>query len=158
MFYALGTFCFLTILVLVSLYLMQRHSLLNLSNNLISQLQDLAMNIYSIYVNPQKKNNNCIIIKQGFSLCAAILNIGWALYHRMWLLLLITTVTMIIAFNINSAYTEMMGPIAIMLIFGFCSNIMREYDLERKKYLLNDIILAHSEIEAELKFLERLSH
>jgi hypothetical protein len=34
---------------------------------------------------------------------------------------------------------------------------IREYDLERKEYYLDDITFANSEIEAELKYLERRS-
>ncbi|WP_341764279.1 DUF2628 domain-containing protein [Candidatus Tisiphia endosymbiont of Beris chalybata] len=116
------------------------------------------MNIYSIYVNPQKKDNNCIIIKQGVSLFAAIFNVGWLLYHRMWLLLIVTSIVVVSAFSLNCECIKAGVLITTMLIFGFCSTDIREYDLERKKYLLQDIILANSEMEAELKFLERVTH
>lgn len=116
------------------------------------------MNIYSIYVNPQQKDNNCIIIKQGASLFAAIFNVGWLLYHRMWLLLILSSIVVVSAFSLNCEHLKVGALITTMLIFGFCRTDILEYELERKKYLLKDIILANSEMEAELKFLERLPH
>ncbi|MCC8417128.1 MAG: DUF2628 domain-containing protein [Rickettsia endosymbiont of Bryobia graminum] len=113
------------------------------------------MNIYSIYVNPDKKDNNFILVKQGFSLFAAVFNIFWALYHRMWLALIITLILNIAIFSVDSYNLSNLTQIVIVLIFGFFGADMREYDLERKQYSLEDIILADSEIEAELKFLER---
>ncbi|WP_341758496.1 DUF2628 domain-containing protein [Candidatus Tisiphia endosymbiont of Ditula angustiorana] len=114
------------------------------------------MNIYSIYVNPQKKDNDFILIKQGFSLFAAFLSVFWAFYHRMWLPLIITLILNIVISNLGCTNFISVSQFAIMLIFGFFSDDMREYDLQKKKYQLTDIILAKSEIEAELKFLERL--
>ncbi|XVN43036.1 MAG: DUF2628 domain-containing protein [Candidatus Rickettsia vulgarisii] len=113
------------------------------------------MNIYSIYVNPDKKDNNFILVKQGFSLFAAVFNVFWTLYHKMWLALIITLICNIIAFSFDSHNLSNLIQIAITLIFGFFGADMREYDLERKQYSLEDIILAKSEVEAELKFLER---
>ncbi|MDR0296949.1 MAG: DUF2628 domain-containing protein [Rickettsia sp.] len=114
------------------------------------------MNIYSIYVNPQKKDNDFIIIKQGFSLFAAFFNMFWALHHRMWTALIITLIVSIAISSLGFAHFTFASQIAIMLIFGFFSADMREYDLQQKKYQLEEIILAKSEIEAELKFLKRL--
>jgi hypothetical protein len=112
------------------------------------------MNIYSIYVNPQKKDNNFILIKQGFSLFATLLGAPWAVYHKMWLPLIITMIFNIIVMNLESDLAYI-GQIFIMLIFAFYSSDIREYDLEQKEYRLEDVILAKSEIEAELKFLQR---
>ncbi|MDR0774360.1 MAG: DUF2628 domain-containing protein [Rickettsia sp.] len=114
------------------------------------------MNIYSMYVNPQKKDNDFILIKQGFSLFAAFLSVFWALYHRMWLPLITTLILSIVISSLGCTNFISVSQLAIMLIFGFFSDDMREYDLQKKKYQLTDIILAKSEIEAELKFLERL--
>ncbi|WP_425364404.1 DUF2628 domain-containing protein [Candidatus Tisiphia endosymbiont of Mystacides longicornis] len=108
------------------------------------------MNIYSIYVNPQKKDNDFIIIKQGFSLFAAFFNIFWALYHRMWLALIITLIISVAISSLGFTYLTFASRIAIMLIFGFFAADMREYDLKQKKYRLTEIILAKSEIEGIL--------
>ncbi len=113
------------------------------------------MNIYSIYVNPDKKDNNFVLVKQGFSLFAAVFNIFWALYHKMWLVLIITFILNIATFSFDSHNLSNLIQVIMALIFGFFGADMREYDLERKEYSLEDIILANSEVEAELKFLER---
>jgi len=114
------------------------------------------MNIYSIYINPQKKDNDFIIIKQGFSAFAGLLNVFWALYYKMWLPLIVTLMFMIVILTINNTCLIYISKILMILIYAFCNDDIREYDLERKNYRLGDVILAKSEIEAELKFLQRL--
>jgi hypothetical protein len=44
---------------------------------------------------------------------------------------------------------------ATMAIFGFFTTELREYYLQQKGYQLKDIVLAPSELEAEVKFLTR---
>src|SRR4051794_12930980 len=113
------------------------------------------MNIYGIYVNPEQKDNNFVIIKDGFSLASAFFNVFWALYHSMWVPLIATLIFNFAIVIIGYDTFLPIGKIATMLVFGFLGNDMREYDLQWKKYRLQDVILASSAIEAELKFLER---
>ncbi len=116
------------------------------------------MNTYSMYVNPQEKDNDFILVKHGFSLLAMFLGIFWILYHRMWLLLIVAVVITVIISSVGFSDYIIVSQIVIMLILGFFSDDIREYDLQQKNYQLADIILAKSEIEAELKFLERLMY
>jgi hypothetical protein len=113
------------------------------------------MKIYAIYINTAQNNNNFVILKEGFSWVAALLNIFWALYHKLWLV-----VAIVIIFNVIIAATKiqelmLISKIVVILLFGFLSTDMREYGLRRRNYKLRDIIFADSEIEAELKYLER---
>ncbi len=114
------------------------------------------MNIYSIYLNPQKKDSDFITIKQGFSIFATFFSVFWALYHKMWLLLIVTLIFSIIILGLGYNQFIYLGQITIILLYGFFSDDIREYDLQRKKYQLEDIILAKSQMEAELKFVSRL--
>ena len=59
------------------------------------------MNIYTIYTNSTQKNNNFVVIEEGFSLVAAIFSIFWALYHKMWLVVAIAVIANIIVTVIN---------------------------------------------------------
>jgi len=117
------------------------------------------MNIYSIYVNPEKEGNPFISVQNCFSLTAAIFGVLWAIYHKMWRLLLVITivyVTVVTLQNNNIIYdmTPLFQTIS-MIVFGIFATDMREYDLEKKGYKLRDIVLASSQIESEIKFLTR---
>ncbi|ADE29834.1 DUF2628 domain-containing protein [Rickettsia prowazekii] len=112
------------------------------------------MNIYAIYINSTQKNNNFIILEEGFSWIAALFSIFWALYHKMWIVVAITVIANIIATTIIVDF-KFIFQIFLILSFGFFAADIRENYLNRNNYQLEDIIIANSRIEAELKFLER---
>ena len=117
------------------------------------------MNIYSIYVNLEKEGEPFISIQNGFSLTAAIFGFLWLLYHKVWNILLITTVIYTIIFLQNEKIANgIMSLLHIIniFVFGMFATDIREYNLEKKGYKLRDIILAPSIIESEIKFLTRL--
>lgn len=113
------------------------------------------MNIYAIYLNPEQNNNNFVVIEEGFSWTAAILSVFWSLYHKMWLPVIIAVVINIIVTIINIEELTLISKLAVMLIFGFFASDIRENHLKRNNYKLEDIVIANSKIEAELKFLTR---
>jgi len=113
------------------------------------------MNIYAIYINHEQKNNNFIVVEESFSWTAALLSVFWALYHRMWLPVAIAILMNIIVAAINIQELTLALKLIIMLIFGFFAADIRENHLKRNNYRLEDIIVANSKIEAELKFLKR---
>jgi uncharacterized membrane protein len=113
------------------------------------------MNIYAIYINPAQKNNNFIVIKESFSWTAALLSVFWALYHKMWLPVIIAVTINLIAMAINISELTRALKLIVMLIFGFFAADIRENHLKRNDFTLKDIVVAGSQVEAELKFLER---
>ena len=113
------------------------------------------MNIYSAYTDSSKKDNELILIKQGFSFIACFFNFFWAIYHRMWL---IAIFLMIISFIIGAnepSFIAYCVNLAILFIFGFFASEIREYYAIKNGYGLSDIILASSEEEAEIKYINR---
>lgn len=119
------------------------------------------MNIYSIYLKDHENDTDPIIIKQGFSFIAALLNVLWAVYYKLWIPVIIGIVAntfLGFAQNeenmLNIAYAINFG---LMFVFGFFGGDMREYYAEKKGYVLKDIIAAYSETEAETKFAFRLA-
>jgi len=112
------------------------------------------MNIYAIYINPEQKNNNFVVIEESFSWTAAILSVFWALYYKMWLPVVIAIIINIFATTISHELALILKLI-VMLIFGFFAADIRENYLKRNNYELKDIVVANSQIEAELRFLER---
>ena len=117
--------------------------------------EDKFMNIYSVYIDSTKKETKPLLIKQGFSFLAIIFNYLWALYHKMWLIALITISINIIIKNIEISHIAYSANIAILLLLGWFAPDLREYYAERKGFKLSDIILASSEEEAEVKYYMR---
>ena len=117
------------------------------------------MNIYTIYTQDNQEDSDPIIIKQGFSLIAAIFNIFWAVYHRMWLMAAITlgasAIPMLFQGNETYSVISSVCKIAIGITFGFMATEMREYTASARGFELTDIVSARNEAEAEMKFFER---
>lgn len=113
------------------------------------------MNIYSVYADSSKKDNELILIKQGFSFIAGFFNFFWAIYHKMWS---IAIVLMIISFFLGATGPSFIAysiNLSILFIFGFFASEIREYYAVKKGYDLSDIIIASSEEEAEVKYIKR---
>jgi hypothetical protein len=117
------------------------------------------MHLYSIYTRSENKNLDLIIIKQGFSLSALIFNFFWAIYHKMWLVAGIIMVVNFIVFSFqdaeNISMVEYLKYAAEFFAFGFFATELRELYAKKRGMELDDIILASSEEEAELKYMTR---
>lgn len=118
------------------------------------------MNIYAIYVDPRKGSGSLITVPEGFSFSAAIFTIFWAIYHKMWKLTALTLAINIVIVSLqkNSLVGEFIPilNLAIMLIFGFLAGDFLEYSLQKKGYVLEDVVVCRSAVEAEMKYLERV--
>lgn len=113
------------------------------------------MNIYSVYTDSSKKNNEPILIKQGFSFIASFFNFFWAIYHRMWLIAIFLMILNFVVSVDGSSFIAYCVNLAILFIFGFFASEIREYYAIKSGYSLSDIILASSEEEAEIKYIKR---
>jgi hypothetical protein len=119
------------------------------------------MNLYSIYASCGDKNSDPVIIKQGFSPIAGVFILFWAVYHRMWLVVILVMIAnfIIISFR-ESEVISLIGNLKYVLqffSFGFFATEIREYYARLRGMKLDDIILATSEEEAELKYMTRTS-
>ncbi len=117
------------------------------------------MNIYSIYVNPERENEPFISIENSFSIMATLFTCFWALYHKMWRVALASLIinVFIALLQVKHLPGEIITLVnlLVMLVFGVFSTELQEYELEKKGYKLKDVILASSNVEAEIKFLTR---
>ena len=116
------------------------------------------MNIYSIYVNPEKENTSFVSVKNGFSLTAVVFGVLWALYHRIWKIALPMIAIYIVIMLQNDAIVQTITPFMNILnicIFGMFAADMREYNLEKNGYKLKDIVYASSQADSEAKFMIR---
>lgn len=121
----------------------------------------MNMNIYSVYVKDENETYDLTIIKQGFSMWALIFNVFWAFYHKMWLVisLLVLINIVIFSFDVSANLAMLQGAkfITQLFIFGFFASELREFYANRRNLKLDDIIVANSEEEAELRYLTRRS-
>jgi len=113
------------------------------------------MNIYSVYVNRTENNKNPILIPQGFSFIAGVFNALWAMYHKMWLVALFAIIISSLANPAQPSYIVYGLNVGVLFIFGFFASDMREYYAQKKGFELDDIILAASEEEAEVRYYMR---
>jgi hypothetical protein len=117
------------------------------------------MNLYSIYAGDVGKNSDPVIIKQGFSPVASVFNLFWAIYHRMWLVVILVMVANFIVISFSETeVVSLIGNLKYIVqffIFGFFATETREFYVRKSGMQLDDIILANSEEEAELKYMTR---
>lgn len=113
------------------------------------------MNIFSVYT---KKDGDAIettFVKQGFSFFAGVFTIFWSAYHKMWSVFLIAiVVNLILAVSGDNDYGV---SFLIFIFFAFFASDLREYYAKKRGYVLDDIIVAKSIEEAEMKYFERES-
>lgn len=116
------------------------------------------MNLYSIYVDKHGGGNNPTIIKQGFSFWALALNFFWALYHKMWFVGGVIILVNFIILNLNLSPNIIFAEkVSQLFIFGFFASEIREFYAKQQGLELDDLILASSQEEAEVKYIMRIS-
>ena len=116
------------------------------------------MNIYSVYIDSSKKVTSPILIEQKFSFIPLIFNIFWALYHKMWSVIIVAFVTIVFSRMLHAyQIIDITYPatISILGIFTLFAVEMREHYMIKRGFRLDDIILALSEDEAEIKYYSK---
>lgn len=114
------------------------------------------MHLYSIYTNNKSEDVSPMIIKQGFSFWALIFNFLWAIYHKMWFVAGVVVLINFITLSFNPSSTWMMvEKIIQFFVFGFFASEIREFYAKKQGLQLDDVILAGSEEEAEVKYVMR---
>jgi hypothetical protein len=110
------------------------------------------MNIYCVYNDSSKNQDELIIVKEGFSIYAAVFNLLWALYHKMWLVVLIGIIVSLCAMPLEKLGLYYLYDMTILLIFSFFASDIRGCYATRSGYVLADVVTALDEEEAELKY------
>jgi hypothetical protein len=120
------------------------------------------MKIYSVHLNPRDANpyENAVFLTEGFNAYAFFFTGFWALYHRLWLMTLL-----FFALHLGSGYYGAavgLSPTSIgvlefgfRLMIGLSANDVWRAQLERKGWVVSDIIVAYSELEATHRYYER---
>lgn len=123
------------------------------------------MKIYSVHLNPLDKNpyENALFINEGFNWYAFIFTGFWALYHRLWWMTLL-----FFALHLGSGYYGSLiglstSSIALLefgfrLMIGMSANDLWRARLEAKGWMMSEVVVAYSELEATHRYYERHLH
>lgn len=112
--------------------------------------------IYSVYVKRDAESplESAVLVKQGFNFWAFFFMPFWALYNRMWILFAVL-MAISVFFTMNDS--ELMGVISLLfnIWFGCEANNFRSSALERKGYLLFDVVVGIDEVAAQQRFFDK---
>jgi hypothetical protein len=123
------------------------------------------MNFYSILHNPEKstQDDEWIAVASNFSFQAFIFGVFWLMYNSMWRLsFLFISYGVIIGYLGNIQLFNDVQVLLLSLISALCigfeaGDLMSNY-LQKKGYILADIIYANSEDEALLKHYYKIAN
>lgn len=120
------------------------------------------MRIYTVHIDPAEPSasQKPTFIREGFNWIAFLLGGLWALYHRLWLPLVL-----ILAFNgalmtLRKEHLISMAGIATMqfgfnIFVGLQANDWLRAKLARRGFLMADVTAADSKLRAEQRYFER---
>lgn len=117
--------------------------------------------IYNVYLKPKAKNplETSIFIEEGFSFMAFIFNAFWALYYRVWSLFIFSIVVMIlfellgIKLGLSNEAVNILN-IGLYAWIGFEANNWRGASLEKRGYILYDVVSATNSLGAKQRFFD----
>jgi hypothetical protein len=113
----------------------------------------MKLNKYLIY--KHKEYPKIVIIRDAFSFSAGIFGEFWLLYHKIWDIALFLLLISMIIFTIVEIDIKIVRLISF-LSFGFLATDILEWHYKRHGYLLENIIYAYSEEEAEISFMKQV--
>lgn len=117
--------------------------------------------IYAVYVNPDDDmpHETAEFVEEHFALWGFVFHAFWCFYHRLWFwgLGMLFIWALFVAGGIEmglSLITTVIVELAVRLIVGFDGNHWREQALQRKGYILSDIVSGDSELAAKRRFYD----
>lgn len=118
--------------------------------------------IYTIHLRPERplSDQKPLFLREGFSFKAFLLPLLWALYHRLWspaLLLFGWQVLLMMALRGELIDTAGAGvlDLGVHLIAGFCAYDWLRSGLSRKGFILSDVAVADTRLNAEQRYFDR---
>jgi Protein of unknown function (DUF2628) len=120
------------------------------------------LKIYSVHLNPRDPNpyESAVFIAEGFNFYAFIFTGFWALYHRLWGM---TALFFILHFG-SGIYGEVVGlsvtsigvlEFGFRLMIGMSANDVWRHQLDKKGWVMSDVMVAYSQLEATHRYYER---
>lgn len=119
--------------------------------------------IYTVHINPSKSNamEKAVFVREGFNIFAFIFVILWALYQRMWLVVLGMVVISVLFASVEEA--KLLDKLSIatlqltfQVIVGLYANDLRRWSLARRGYILADVVVSDNELLAQQRYFDRV--
>ena len=107
--------------------------------------------------NPEAEADATVFVRDTFSWAAFIVPVLWALYHRLWLVLVgFIAVAMALNLAITLAglpeFVNAMASLALQFLFAAEARDLRRWTLERRGYDLVAVIVAENFDQAETRY------
>lgn len=120
------------------------------------------MKVYTVHIQPGASDalEKPEFVREGFNIFAFLFTFLWAFYHRLWgagLFLIafhMAFYSMLDAGLIARGSVEM-AQLAFQIIVGLQGHDWIRLQLEKKGYVLSDVVTGGSLIEAERRYFER---
>jgi len=119
------------------------------------------MRVYSVHIRRHggDVDRDLVLVKEGFSLWAALFNVIWALWHGMWTVALGLFVVGVALALVTSALgadptTKAAVSVAFDIIVGFVGNDLRRWTLERRGFAEAGLVSAGTTDGALQRFLD----
>jgi len=109
------------------------------------------MQIYSVYEREDK--DEPLFVKEGFHLWAFLFTPFWALYHRIWWLLVVTIVINLLLAEFSGLWPGFVQAGWVIFV-GLCAADFKGNALRRGGYRLMGISTGHSLLEAQQRYFD----
>ena len=118
------------------------------------------MKFYRVYKKPKTLPEECLMVKTGFCWENFFFGIFWALYKRIWDLVLIYSLLISVIRALTMFYPMFVAQImivvvALQVVISFYANTLLELKLVSNGYKKVDLVASYTEEEALLRFLNK---
>lgn len=119
----------------------------------------MNLDVYTVHKRPSAgADPDVVLVREGYSFWAFLFQVGWALWHRMWL-----AAAGLFALSVGGIqfleWSTGAGPaaqavfqIAIALLVGATANDLRRWTLERQGYDLDAVVIGETKEDAEQRY------
>lgn len=123
------------------------------------------MKIYTVHIKKGDENplEGAVFVKEGFAFFAAIFQLLWTLYNKMWFYSLVVF-AISLCFVVAEKYAIINVDVASFLKIGFLvyvgysANDWYRNTIAKKGYIFFEIVSANNEMEAQQKFLNKYAN
>lgn len=120
---------------------------------------------YTVHVRPEGAHpyQDPVLVREGFSLFAAVVPLLWALLNRLWMLALGLAVLSLVLEQLEEAAVltdigSLIIAVTVSVLLGYLACDLKRALLRRKGYVTADIVVATNEMAARQRFYERHAH
>jgi Protein of unknown function (DUF2628) len=96
-----------------------------------------------------------VLVREGFSWGALCFGPVWLALHRAWIAAVLTLAATILVIVLASGGATAALLTALIVLLGLSGNDLRRWSLERRGFLLAQVVVARDELEALRRLLDR---